>query len=163
MITLRAFNASDAELLIHYLNEPKVSQYITAAIAQPYTQEDALWWVNTGSCFEYIKAIEYNGIFVGCISATLGEFEYNRSAELGYWLGYDYWNKGIATQAVTLFSQVLFQQTKVTKLFVSVVSQNIASIRVLAKNGFTQEGLLKQASYKNGVYFDECLMAKLKP
>lgn len=163
MITLRAFKNSDVDLLMGYLNEAKVSQYITGAIAQPYTREDALWWVNSGSRSDFIKAIEYNGTFVGCISATFGDFEYSRSAELGYWLGSDYWNQGIATQVVKEFSQSLFEQTHLNRLFVSVVAQNTASIRVLEKNGFSQEGLFKKASYKNGVYFDECLMAKLQP
>ena len=159
---LRDFNQTDIPLLLNYLNNSKVTQYITASIPQPYTNDDALWWINEGSQSEFIKAIEVNGVFVGCISATIGNFEYNRSAELGYWLGEDHWGQGIATKAVKVFSQELFKNTQLMRLFVSVVNENKASIRVLEKNNFVYEGLLRNASYKNGQFFDECVLSKIK-
>lgn len=162
MINLRHFKDSDTDLLISYLNNNEVTQYITSAIAKPYTLVDALWWINEGSKTQYIKAIEHNGIFVGCISATVGNFEYNRSAELGYWIGKEYWGQGIATNAVKMFSEFLFNETELVRLFVSVVKENKASIRVLEKNNFVYEGLLRNASYKNGQFFDEYVLSKIK-
>ncbi len=161
VINLRSFKASDENLLLLYLNNKEVTQYITNAIAQPYTISDAKWWLNTGCKSDHIKAIEYKGIFVGCIAATIGNFEYNRSAELGYWIGHEYWNRGIATEVVKEFSELLFRTTNITRLFVSVVSQNTASIRVLEKNGFKFEGLLEKASFKNNQFYDECLLSKI--
>jgi len=161
MITLRQFKATDSDLLLKYLNDAEVTQYITNAIPQPYDVEDAKWWIEHSRNNEYIKAIEYQGEFVGCISATLGDFEYNRSAELGYWLGKAFWNQGIATQAVELFGDTLFNNTNLVRLFVSVVSDNKASIRVLEKNGYLFEGTLKRASFKNGRFYDEVLFAKI--
>jgi len=161
MIKLRPFNTTDSDLLVSYLNDTRVTQYITAAIAQPYCSDDAQWWINVGSQSEYIKAIELDGTLIGCISADFGDFEYSRSAELGYWLGQDYWNRGIATQAVKIFTESLFNNTDVARLFVSVVSENKPSIRVLEKNGFSHDGLLKKVSFKNGQFFDECLLSKL--
>jgi len=161
MIKLRPFNTTDSDLLVSYLNDNTVTQYITAAIAQPYSSDDALWWINVGSQSEYIKAIELDGTLIGCISANFGDFEYSCSAELGYWLGSNYWNRGIATQVVKTFTQSLFDNTDVARLFVSVVSDNKPSIRVLEKNGFTRDGLLKKASFKKGHFFDEYLLSKL--
>lgn len=161
-VTLRDFQQSDADLLVSSMNNKTVTRYITDAIPQPYTLNDANWWINTGSHSDLIKAIEFNGEFVGCISAKKGEFEYKRSAELGYWLGSAFWNQGIATDAVTLFTNQLFDSTDLIRLFVSVVAENAASIRVLEKNGYTHEGLLKKASFKNGEFFDECILAKTK-
>ena len=143
MIKLRDFVSSDSTLLAVYLNDEKVTQYITDAIPQPYTQSDVQWWLNVGSKEENIKAIEVNGILVGCISATRGSFEYNRSAELGYWLGRKYWNQGIATQAVSEFSELLFNATDIVRLFASVVADNTASIRVLEKNNFHPRRFIK--------------------
>jgi RimJ/RimL family protein N-acetyltransferase len=160
-ITLRKFEQSDSSLLFTYLNDEKVTQYITSAIPQPYTKEDVQWWLNVGSKVEHIRAIELNGTLVGCISATVGSFEYNRSAELGYWLGRDYWNQGIATNAVAQFSEALFKSTDIVRLFVSVVAENKASIRVLENNGFTHDALLEKASFKQGKYFNECLLSKI--
>jgi RimJ/RimL family protein N-acetyltransferase len=162
MIKLRTFNTTDCDLLVSYLNDNTVTQYITAAIPQPYSNDDAQWWVNVGSKSAYIKAIELDGTLIGCISADFVQFEYIRSAELGYWLGTAYWNRGLATQAVKIFTQSLFNNTDVVRLFVSVVSDNKPSIRVLEKNGFSHEALLKKASFKKGLFFDECLLSKLK-
>jgi len=185
MITLRSLKATDVEWLVHYLNDKQTTQYITDAIPQPYTKDDANWWIehanNSSPADVIIKAIEFNGVLVGCISATAGRFEYNRSAELGYWIGRlplnqessckeslskewsnkELWNQGIGTKALSLFIEELNNTTDFARLFVSVVACNGASIRVLEKNGFTLDGLLKQASYKNGEFFDECMMSRI--
>jgi len=162
MIELRAFKTSDTDLLVSYLNSPEVTRYITSAIAQPYTERDAQWWVEEGSELVHAKAIDFNGTLVGCISAKVGEFEYNRSAELGYWVARQYWNKGIASEAVKLFGDSLFSTTEINRLFVSVVAENAASLRVLEKNAYTTEGTHRQASFKPGRYFDEHCLAKLR-
>jgi len=99
---------------------------------------------------------------VGCISANVGEFEYSRSAELGYWVAREYWNKGIASEAIKLFTDSIFSSTDITRLFVSVVAENAASLRVLEKNAYTNEGTHRQASFKNGRHFDEHCLAKLR-
>jgi len=161
MINFRPFEAADCTQLLAHLNDERVTRYITASIPQPYQPADAQWWVDVGSQLHHIKAIEFDGIFVGCISANVGNFEYNRSAELGYWLAPQYWNRGIATQAVNEFSQLLFTTTNIVRLFVSVVAENVASIRVLENNGFSHEGLLRNASYKNGQFFDEVILSRI--
>ena len=161
MITLREFIADDAPLLVHYLNNSDVTQYITAAIASPYTLADANDWLSFSDNNPLIKAVEYNGKFVGCISATVGNFEYGHSAELGYWLGQEHWQQGIGTQAVKRFIDYLQQSTQLSRLYVSVVTENSRSISVLKKNEFQLEGTLKHASYKNGVLYDEHIYGKL--
>ena len=162
MIKLRSFNNSDVSLLVSYLNNDELTKYITDAIPQPYTKADAHWWVDNKKNCCYTKAIEFNGCFVGCISAEPGSFEYSYGAELGYWVTQELWNKGIATVAVKAFCHYLYQTTTLKRLFVSVVADNKASIKVLQKNNFVIEGLLKQASYKNEQFYDEYLLAKLK-
>lgn len=161
MVLLRQFTSSDATSIVTYLNDPLVTRYITDAIPKPYTIADATGWVAHSQTSNTIMAIEYNGLFVGCISAQIGEFEYSRSAQLGYWIGKEFWNKGIATQAVTLFCQQLTRDTDMMRLYVSVVVDNGASSRVLAKNGFVCEGVHRAASYKAGVFYDESVWAKM--
>lgn len=149
--------------MVSYMNDDRVTRYITDGVPQPYSPADAQWWIDVGSHSDLIKAIEFDGVLAGCISATPGSFEYHRSAELGYWVGREFWNRGIATQAVREFTQLMYETTKIMRLFNSVVSDNGASIRVLEKNGFRQEGALEKASFKNGQFFDECLFSKIRP
>ncbi|WP_299589284.1 GNAT family protein [uncultured Microbulbifer sp.] len=161
MLKLRQFDKSDINSIMLYLNDNEVTRYITDAIPQPYTESDARWWVENSESSSLTKAIEYKGELVGCISAKVGEFEYSCSAELGYWIGRQFWSNGIATEAVRVFTDMLFKYTDIVRLFVSVVSINGASIRVLEKNGYLYEGTLRKASCKNGQYFDENLYSKI--
>lgn len=161
MINLRNFNAADETLLIRYLNDEDVTRYVTAAIPKPYTSEDAKWWVEQGCKEEWIRAVEADGKLVGCVSATVGQFEYKRSAELGYWIAKPFWGRGYATEAVRQLSEEIYKSSNVERLFVSVVKENYGSIRVLEKNGFVTEGVMKKASFKDGQFYDECLMAKV--
>ena len=52
---------------------------------------------------------------------------------IGYWLGREFWGKGIATQALHQFVQLM----TVRPLYAYVAQHNVASQRVLAKCGFT--------------------------
>ncbi len=162
MVKLRNFTNSDADLLVQYLNNTKVTQYITDAIPKPYTTQDAKWWIDIHQNDNNVRAIAFNGDLVGCISATVGQFEYSCGAELGYWIAEDFLFLLIATTAVKQFTEHLFHTTNLVRLFVSVVADNIGSIRVLEKNGYVLEGTLKQASCKNGVYYDERLLVKIR-
>jgi RimJ/RimL family protein N-acetyltransferase len=51
---------------------------------------------------------------------------------IGYWIGREFWRRGIASATVT----ELLTQIKIRPLFAEVANHNIASKRVLEKNGF---------------------------
>jgi RimJ/RimL family protein N-acetyltransferase len=73
------------------------------------------------------------------------------SAEIGYWLGENYWNKGVMTEAVReMVSYIFLHFPELKKIYAPVFGFNIASQRVLQKVGFECEGILKQAAIKNG-------------
>ena len=162
MIILRDYQKSDAPLLVEYLNDPKVLRYLTSSISSPFTEKEARWWIKDGTLNKYIRAIEYEGTFVGTIGAVREEFERSRSAEVGYWLATPYWGKGIATEALQQFSQNLFEQTDLVRLFSQVFEGNKGSLKVLEKNGFELEGRLKKAVYKDHKFCDAFLYAKIR-
>lgn len=162
MITLRDFKEEDTSALLTILNEPKVVKYLSSRIPKPYTLEDAHWWVFTGSKIGIVKAIEYNGTLIGCVGADRGVFEYQRSAEVGYWIAKDYWGQGFATQAIKQFIPCVFETSDIVRLFASVFSPNTASERVLTKCGFTLEAIQKRAIFKEGEFYNSHLFSLLK-
>lgn len=76
-----------------------------------------------------IKTILFDGNVAGNIVSfiQLGE------REVGYWLGKEYWGKGIATQALEQFLRLI----ETRPLYAHVAKHNTGSRRVLEKCGFT--------------------------
>ena len=71
--------------------------------------------------------------------------------EISYWLGKEFWGKGIATQALAKF----LQEVTIRPLTARVVKDNVASLRVLEKNGFSLKGEDKWFSNARGKEVDE--------
>jgi RimJ/RimL family protein N-acetyltransferase len=76
-----------------------------------------------------LKTIVVNGEVAGNIVG----WEQSGEPKVGYWLGKEYWGRGIASAALSQF----LMYVKVRPLYARVAKQNIASIRVLQKCGFT--------------------------
>ncbi len=75
------------------------------------------------------RAIVYKEKVAGHIICWKEKYE----QRIGYWIGREFWRRGIASTAVADFL-VLF---KIRPLFAEVANHNLASKRVLEKNGFT--------------------------
>ena len=161
MIGLREFKHEDEELLVTYLNESSVTKFMSAKVPVPYTKEAAVWWINVGSKIGIVNAITKDGVLVGSISAMTGDFERQKSAEIGFWIAQPFWGQGITAQALTSFSANLFQTTDIVRLYASVFEGNTASARVLEKCGFKLEAILEKAIYKNGELFNELHYARI--
>ena len=73
------------------------------------------------------------------IKQCCATFRQDGRPEIGYWLGKQYWGKGIATRALAAFVKQLPERP----LYAHVVKHNIGLLRVLEKNGFviTGEGI----------------------
>jgi RimJ/RimL family protein N-acetyltransferase len=85
------------------------------------------------------------------------------SAEIGYFIGEPYWNKGIVTKAVKLITEYGFQHLGIIRIQTGVFEYNTASQRVLEKCGFVKEGVFRKSVIKQGKLWDEVRYAKLKP
>lgn len=161
MVSLRNFTEDDKDRLTSILNNESVTEFLSTKIPSPYKSEDADWWINEGSKGDLIKAISFNGILVGCIGVNRGDFEYEKSGEIGYWLAQEYWRKGITRSAIQQMTEFVFSNTDIVRLFAAVFSDNKPSMALLLKSGFNQEAVLKKAIFKNGVFFDNHIFARL--
>jgi RimJ/RimL family protein N-acetyltransferase len=162
MIKLRTFKQKDKNKLLHILNDSNITKYLSTKIPEPYTSVDADWWISKGSTQSIIRAIEIDNELVGCIGVNQGEFEYALSGEIGYWLAKEYWRKGIMAQAVNQMVTEIFTSTEIVRLFASVFSENIGSMRLLEKCGFKLEAIHKKAIYKSNRFYDNHIFVKQK-
>jgi RimJ/RimL family protein N-acetyltransferase len=71
-------------------------------------------------------------LYDGQVAGNIVSYEMEGETEVGYWIGKSFWGKGIATQALTHFLEVV----KIRPLYAHVAQHNIASTRVLQKCGF---------------------------
>lgn len=163
MITLRDYAKSDIARLVQLANNENVSRYLVYTFPYPYTIRDAEWWIDTGSKADnaVTKVIDYQGIFVGSVGITPQTGWKGHSAEIGYWVGEQYWGKGIATEALRIMSDIAFSRLKYQRLFAPVLAPNKASMRVLEKCGYVLEGVFKREVFKKGQYHDTCYYARI--
>ncbi len=162
MVVLREFDQSDAPKLVELANNLNVARYLVDTFPHPYTDEDAKWWVSTGSKSGITKVIQYNGEFVGSVGAMPDINERRFSASIGYWVGQPFWGKGIASQALSILTNEVFATTDIIRISASVYHPNRASMRVLEKSGYVREAVLKAAVFKNDEFYDEHVFVKFK-
>ena len=68
----------------------------------------------------------------------------NKTANIGYWIGEEYWGKGIATECVRLVIEYAFSELKLEKVSAYVYPENKASMRILEKNGLKKNGEMNE-------------------
>ena len=163
-VVLRELMDSDLEKLAIYANNEKVSVNLRDGFPKPYTIDDA---VNFKKMIDSQNpktffAIEYQNNYVGNISLSPGTDVYRKSAEIGYFIGEPFWNKGIVTKAVNVITEWGFSQLDIVRIYTGVFEYNQSSQRVLEKCGFVKEAVFKKSICKNNMIFDEIRFAKLK-
>ncbi|MBI2559124.1 GNAT family N-acetyltransferase [Candidatus Woesearchaeota archaeon] len=162
---IRPYKKGDEILLQRNINDKAVCKY-TLRIPYPYTIKEAKDWIsrcikskNGKNKKEIHFAIDVNGEVIGGMGFIKIE---KHKAEIGYWLGKKYWNRGIMTEAVKLMVNFGFKKLKLVRIYAQIFSKNRRSARVLEKNGFRFEGLLRKEIYKNNKLSDAILYAKIK-
>lgn len=162
MICLRKYKPEDIERLSALADNKNVSRYLTPRFPFPYTLEDAKWWVEKGADEngQINRVIEYQGKLAGGIGFIPQKEWKAHKVELGYWLGVEYWGKGIVTEAIQQMENHVLPPGKFEKIFAPVLGPNKASMRVLEKNNYQLEGILKNEVRKDNMFYDIHLFAK---
>ncbi len=93
-------------------------------------------------------------LFDGHVAGNIASFEQEGLREVGYWIGKEYWGRGIATQALG----ALLEHEKRRPLYAHVVKHNVASRRVLEKCGFTVCGSDKVPDLEGGGEIEEVIL-----
>ncbi len=99
---------------------------------------------------------------MGLFSVDQKSDVYGKDAEIGYLLHTEDWSKGIMTEAVREICGLAFAELDIIRITGLVYEPNVASRRVLEKNGFVLEGLMKNAVVKDGHIYNLCIYGKIK-
>lgn len=84
-------------------------------------------------------------------------------AEIGYAMEDEsFRQRGLMSEAVAAIIDYGFSKLKLNRIEALVASYNTASLRLLEKNGFVQEGVLRNHYLVDGVYEDSVMFSKLQ-
>lgn len=156
LVNLREILINDAQDITLLLMNYNVSKHLWE-IPNPYSIDDALEFIKcANSDFNTLKALHFaieskiiprsrnNLKFVGTISVKNIDLV-NKKADLGYWIGEQYWGRGIATECLKLIIDYAFSaELGLKQLCAYVFPENKASIRVLEKNGMNKIGVVNE-------------------
>jgi RimJ/RimL family protein N-acetyltransferase len=162
--TLRSWEWRDRDAIVRHANNRNVSINLRDRFPSPYTASDARNWLDVvvGHKPETNFAIDVGGEAVGGIGFTLQPDVGHRSAEIGYWLGEEFWGRGIATDALIAVTDHAFANYDICRIFAHVFEWNNASARVLEKAGYTLEGRLRKSVTKDGQTIDQLMYAAIR-
>jgi RimJ/RimL family protein N-acetyltransferase len=93
-------------------------------------------------------------VFEGEVAGNISAFDRDGKREVGYWIGREFWGKGLATKAL---AELLEHETE-RPLYARVATANPASVRVLEKCGFSLVGTETEFDERLGEEIEEAVM-----
>jgi RimJ/RimL family protein N-acetyltransferase len=161
---LRNWAWRDRDSIVRHANNRKISINLRDRFPYPYTTADARNWLDSVIGFEPETnfAIDVAGEAVGGIGFVLQHDVGRRSAEIGYWLGEEFWGRGIVTEALIAVTEHAFANYDLCRLYAHVFDWNGASARVLEKAGYELEGRMRKSVTKDGQTIDQLMYAIIR-
>ena len=157
-LILRPFDLSDAKRVQLLAGDETIAS-TTLAIPHPYEDGMAEAWIRThpeayekGESISFAIIMKSSGELLGAIGLTLHQEHVH--AELGYWVGKPYWDRGYCTEAARAVLEYGFRQLFLHKITSSHFTRNPSSGRVMRKIGMKKEGVFKEHVVKGDEYED---------
>jgi [ribosomal protein S5]-alanine N-acetyltransferase len=168
-VALRRLTAADAASLLDFMRENRAfleqwepardEDFLTLAVQLAEIEAAA---ADAAADRRYAFGVFHEGELIGRLAlneVVRGVFQ---NAYLGYSIG-ERWNgHGFATEAVRLTVGLAFETLGLHRIQAAVMPRNAASIRVLEKNGFREEGYAVSYLCINGVWEDHRIFARLR-
>ena len=156
-VDLHKWTFSDREALMALCNAVDRT-FLSDRLPYPYTEADADWWLgmvaeNDGKEGVW-RAIVVDGRIVGSISVERLANDQRNAGSIGYMILTPFWSQGIGTEAVRKICGMAFQELALERIIGEVFPENLASARVLEKNGFQLERTKIGGVVKDGKAMD---------
>lgn len=146
-LILRRYKINDAEMMYkNWACDNRVTKFLTW---EPHTSADAsralleLWAADYEKDDNYNWVIEFGGQIIGSIT-VVRQSERDEFAEIGYCIGFDYWGKGIMTEAAQAVIDFLFRKVGFNRVSIEHAVKNPGSGKVAQKCGMKFEGTKRE-------------------
>ena len=162
----RRFTPRDLDQFVAMRNDPEVARYqswthYSEDEARLYLQALAMSNPGEPGWFQFALQERQTGAFVGDCGLRIMEHD-QRLAQIGYTVERRFWNRGLATEAVTALTAYAFDSFPLHRITGSVDPRNIASCRVLEKAGFVKEAHFRKSEWFKGEWADDVIYARLR-
>ncbi len=128
-----------------YHQDSEVTRYLTwrpsTAVDQTYSflrRCEARW--ESGESFPWVITMRGYDTPIGMLELRIQ----GHRADMGYVLAQAYWNRGYMTEAVRVVTEWALSQASIFRVWAVCDVENVASVRMLKKAGFQQEGILRR-------------------
>jgi len=144
-IAISLITEDDIRALYPLGNNKDVSWMSGGGLIHPITYEE----FRTQNSIAVSKAIgELQSYVIRWGDVVIGSVGYFRRTpdaplEIGYWIGKDYWGKGIATKALMLAIDAMKKSGLTGTIFATTMVDNLASRHILSKCGFIEIGTVR--------------------
>jgi len=151
-VELREVIDEDLPTFFEHEIDPVAVEMAAFTASDPTNREvfDTHWRRIRGSSTVIVRTILYEGRVAGHIA----QFEREGDPEVTYWIGREFWGKGIATAALS----ALLNEVTVRPMYARAAADNAASIRVLEKCGFAVFAHERGYANARGETIDEVVM-----
>ncbi len=161
-VVLRALEKDDIENCWRWVNDPKITEGLTMIFPISKYEEEQWYEGYIKNNKDKIFAIEVEGEHIGNIGLH-GIDWVNRKAELGIMIGEkEYWGEGYGTDAITTLLRYAFTRMNLHRVQLRVFEYNERAIRCYKKCGFTEEGVMRDDRFKDGMYHNTIFMSILR-
>lgn len=153
MVQLRGVTESDLPVFYEYQLDPAANRMAAFTAKDPANREafNSHWSRILADPRVLMKTILFESRIVG----SVGKFEERPGEpEVTYWIGREFWGKGIATQALSMFLDLV----KVRPIYARAARDNLPSLRVLEKCGFTVVRYEKGFANARGEEIEEAVL-----
>jgi RimJ/RimL family protein N-acetyltransferase len=127
VVHLRNVEHADVDVFFDHQMDPQAVE-MAAFPARDKDQFTAHWARLRADDTLFVRTIVADGLVAG----NIGSWNEEGQQLLGYWIGREWWGRGVATQALSL----LVEELAIRPLYAHVAAHNVGSIRVLEKCGF---------------------------
>ena len=165
---LTSTHPNDKAAHLEHLQDRSISDAIPV-LPYPYTESDADWWIQRRLKFlsDNNQEISFalrnpQGYLIGSVGIDDFKLGTAHRGEVGYWLVKSYRRQGLINDALKVFVRYAFDNLKVIRLTAHTLDFNIASAKILEKNGFKLEGCLRQHTKTRNGIFDTLVWGLLK-
>ena len=166
-LLLRKISVNDAEAMYNnWASDDIVTKYVTWPTHQSVedSKEILKMWESEyeqDNCYRWAIELKEEKKLIGDIDVCRIS-EVNETAEIGYCISRDYWNRGIVTEAAKKVVEYLLKEAGFYRIEAQHHLDNPASGKVMQKIGMKYEGVIRGARIVKGEHIDVAMYSILK-